>query len=174
MSICSNGHCFKVFCHSLQRTMSVRAVERFTNQGKDVTITTPLYTVARRNLLVMTVENYLEDQMPSKFTCSLILVNSHSRYRMYIYKYTRSSQYKLHLTKNICFSATPVMLVLRRRETLKITLRRHIHPFLTMEENPSKAFKTWRPIYSQIILHLKLKVVHLRELTMFNSASIFS
>ena len=73
----------KPFCNSLPRTMSARAVEKCTNQGRDVTIITPLYTVARRNMLVMTVENCSEDPTPSKFTCSLILVNSHSRYQIY-------------------------------------------------------------------------------------------
>ena len=70
----------KSFFHSLQRTMCVRAVEKCTNQGKDATTTTPLYTVARKNMLVMTVENCSEDQMLSKYTCSLTPVNSHSRY----------------------------------------------------------------------------------------------
>ena len=63
--------------------MPAKAVERCTNQGKDVTITMQLYTVARRNMLVMTVGNCLEDPMLSKFTCSLTLVNSHSRYKIY-------------------------------------------------------------------------------------------
>ena len=146
------------FFHSLQRTMCVRAVERCTNQGKDVTTTTLLYTVARRNMLVMTVENCSEDPMLSKFTCSFTPANSHSRYWKYKHNIFSIKLENINqlFTKNICFSATPVMLGLRKRGTCRITLRRHIHSCLPMEENPSKTYMIWQPIYFLIILHLKL------------------
>ena len=61
------------------------------------------------------------------------------------------------------------MLGLKKRETCKITLQRRIHSCSRTEEKRSKACKMWRPMYFQIILHLKLKVAPIHELQTLNS-----
>ena len=47
--------------------MCVRAVEKRTNQGKDVTITTLMYTVARRKMDKMVKKEPKMDKMAKKW-----------------------------------------------------------------------------------------------------------